>query len=96
MRKKLYFANELQDKEVSLKIHFWLVVVNNALLAISYYVIYGLYKSDIYNPWCSINMSTLLLPEEWFRGSLIWMTLLLVAATLPTLIVGVSLTCWSW
>ena len=91
----------LQDKELSMEIHFWLVVIDNALLAFSYYVLYFLYKFDIYNPWCNLNMSALLFPEEWLKCSISWMSLIIMAATLPTVIVGSSrlskyLTLWTW
>ena len=79
---------KFQEKHVSLKIHFWLVIANNALLAIAYYVLFILYTLNIYNPWCKTDMSDMIFPEEWFSNSLGWMSSLLVAATLPTAIVG--------
>jgi len=61
-------------------------MTGNVCLFIGYIIIYFLYYFGSYNPWLENKDSMILLPEDAFRNSVLFMIALFGAATLPPII----------
>ena len=75
------------DHKISLKILVALVTTTNIILMMSLSIIYVLYQTDKYNPWCHEDLSELIFEEEIFPSCFWFIFLLFLAASLPTIVV---------
>ena len=75
------------DDRASVKILVTLVITTNLLLMISLSIVYGLYQTDKYNPWCHEDLSEFKFEEELYQHSFWFFFLLFLAASFPTLVV---------
>ena len=75
------------DDRASVKILVTLVTTTNLLLMISLSIVYGLYQTDKYNPWCHEDLSEFKFEEELYQHSFWFFFLLFLAASFPTLVV---------
>ena len=75
------------EHTASIKILVTLVTSTNFLLMMSLSIIFGLYQTDKYNPWCHDDLSEFIFPEELFQRSFWFLFLLFLAASFPTLFV---------
>jgi len=75
------------DSKISMKILFWMILLGNSALLLCHLCLFGLFHSNIYNPWCSDDVTQLLIPMEKFQSINPLVATLYSGATLPILLI---------
>jgi hypothetical protein len=74
------------NKNSSLKLQFWLVLIGNLILFGVLIILFLLYNYNIYNPWCSEISNKLLIPESLMNNIQYLLMSIFSFATVPVIV----------
>jgi hypothetical protein len=78
-------SSKIENKD-GLKLLFWLILIGNLTLIGVLALLFFLYNSDKYNPWCSNVNNNLQIPETMMDHSQYFILALFASATIPLVV----------